>query len=149
MSTRSCCRAWWPIGGSAAAARRAGGGAVWGGWWHWTLPLLPFLFWLERGIVTVPDFYNEVVAHEFLGRFTVGETAVHHNQAVCFYVAQLLARWTAVGRAAAGRARARRRRRLAGVVAGTRHALAVVLGGGRVDRALARAVQARWTGFSP
>ncbi len=66
---------------------------LWGGWWPWTLPLLPFAFWLERGIVTVPGFYNEVVAHEFLGRFTVGEQAVHHNQPVYFYVAQLASHW--------------------------------------------------------
>ena len=77
------------------AARRHGEpmGKIWGGWWHWTLPLLPFLLWLERGIVTVPGFYGEVIAHEFLGRFTVGEAAVHHNQPVWFYVTQLLARW--------------------------------------------------------
>ena len=66
---------------------------LWGGWWPWTLPLLPFAFWLERGIVTVPGFYGEVVAHEFLGRFTVGEQAVHHNQPVYFYVAQLGVHW--------------------------------------------------------
>ncbi len=66
---------------------------TWGGWWHWTLPLLPFLFWLERGMVTVPDFYNAVVGKEFLGRFTVGEAAVHHNQNVAYYFAQLLKNW--------------------------------------------------------
>ncbi len=74
---------------------RRGGqpGQVWGGWWHWTLPLLPFLFWLERGMVTVPGFYETVVTREFLGRFTVGEAAVHHNQAFYFYFTQLLGRW--------------------------------------------------------
>ena len=79
---------WW-------VSRRRGERAslVWGGWWHWTLPLLPFLVWLERGIVTVPGFREEVIGHEFLGRFTVGEHAIHHNQAVWFYAAQLLARW--------------------------------------------------------
>lgn len=66
---------------------------IWGGWWHWVLPLLPFLFWLERGMVTMPGFYQQVVLHEFLGRFTVGEEAVHHNQPVYYYFAQLLTRW--------------------------------------------------------
>lgn len=66
---------------------------VWGGWWHWTLPLLPFLFWLERGCVTVPNFYQEVVAHEFMGRFTMGEKAVHLNQPIYFYCLQIFARW--------------------------------------------------------
>ena len=76
-------------------AKKAGtaGAGIWGGWWHWTLPLLPFLFWLERGMVTVPGFYQQVVMHEFMGRFTVGEEAVHHNQPIYFYVVQLLGRW--------------------------------------------------------
>ena len=69
------------------------GSGIWGGWWHWTLPLLPFLFWLERGMVTVPGFYQQVVLHEFLGRFSVGEKAVHHNQPVYFYFVQLAGRW--------------------------------------------------------
>ena len=75
--------------------RRRGhtGAHTWGGWWHWTLPLLPFLFWLERGMVTMPDFYNAVIGKEFMGRFTVGEAAVHHNQPVWFYFLQLLTRW--------------------------------------------------------
>ena len=66
---------------------------IWGGWWHWTLPLVPFLFWLERGMVTVPGFYQQVVLREFLGRFTVGEAAVHHNQPVYFYFGHLMWRW--------------------------------------------------------
>ena len=75
------------------AGKAVAGSAIWGGWWHWTLPLLPFLFWLERGMVTVPGFYQQVVMHEFMGRFTVGEEAVHHNQPFYFYVVQLLGRW--------------------------------------------------------
>ena len=66
---------------------------TWGGWWHWTLPLLPFFFWLERGMVTMPGFYDQVIGREFLGRFTVGAAAVHHNQPVWFYFTQLFTRW--------------------------------------------------------
>ena len=66
---------------------------VWGGWWHWTLPLLPFLIWLERGMVTLPGFSQQVISREFLGRFTVGEAAVHHNQPIYFYFAKLLVLW--------------------------------------------------------
>ena len=75
--------------------RRRGHAAAhtWGGWWHWTLPLLPFFFWLERGMVTMPGFYDQVIDREFLGRFTVGAAAVHHNQSVFFYFAQLLKCW--------------------------------------------------------
>ena len=67
--------------------------AIWGGWWHWTLPLLPFLFWLERGMVTVPDFYRMVVVREFLGRFTAGEAAVHKPGPVWAYFWDLLSHW--------------------------------------------------------
>ena len=70
---------------------------IWGGWWHWTLPLLPFLFWLERGMVTVPDFYSTVVVREFLGRFTAGEAAVHHTGPVWSYFLGLLTRWAPWG----------------------------------------------------
>ena len=66
---------------------------TWGGWWHWTLPLLPFFFWLERGMVTMPGFYDQVIGREFLGRFTVGKAAVHHNQWPGFYFAQLFKNW--------------------------------------------------------
>ena len=66
---------------------------IWGGWWHWTLPLLPFLFWLERGMVTMPDFYRVVVVREFLGRFTAGEAAVHHTGPVWSYFVGLFTRW--------------------------------------------------------
>ena len=67
--------------------------SIWGGWWHWTLPLLPFLFWLERGMVTVPDFYRTVVVHEFLGRFTAGEAAVHRPGPIYAYFWDLLIHW--------------------------------------------------------
>ena len=66
---------------------------TWGGWWHWTLPLLPFFFWLERGMVTMPGFYDQVIGREFLGRFTVGKAAVHHNQLPGFYFVQLFKNW--------------------------------------------------------
>ena len=79
---------------SGIVHRRGGSvSQVWGGWWHWTLPLVPFVFWLERGMVTMPGFSDIVIRREFLGRFTVGEKAVHHNQPFYFYFAQLLARW--------------------------------------------------------
>ncbi len=66
---------------------------LWGGWWHWTLPLAPFLVWTFCGIAAVPGFYAEVVGKEFFGRFTVGERAVHHNQPMWFYFTQMLKQW--------------------------------------------------------
>ena len=79
----------------AWVARRRGGSfrALWGGWWHWTLPLAPFLVWALCGMANVPGFYAGVVGKEFFGRFTVGEQAVHHNQPVYFYLTQMLKQW--------------------------------------------------------
>ena len=76
-------------------SRRRGGNwtSLWGGWWHWTLPLVPFLLWTLWGMGSVPGFYAEVIGKEFFGRFTVGEHAVHHNQPVWFYFFQLLKQW--------------------------------------------------------
>ncbi len=76
-------------------SRRRGGSAwaLWGGWWHWTMPLVPFLVWAGCGMAAVPGFFQEVVLKEFLGRFTVGEHAVHHNQPVTFYLTQMLRQW--------------------------------------------------------
>jgi 4-amino-4-deoxy-L-arabinose transferase-like glycosyltransferase len=66
---------------------------VWGGWWHWTLPLLPFLFWLERGAILVPGFFQQVVGHELTGRLTSGGGTVPQDQPVYFYAWQLLVCW--------------------------------------------------------
>ena len=41
----------------------------------------------------MPGFFQEVVLKEFLGRFTVGENAVHHNQGPHYYLAQMLKQW--------------------------------------------------------
>jgi 4-amino-4-deoxy-L-arabinose transferase-like glycosyltransferase len=78
---------WW------VCRRRGVPSHVWGGWWHWALPLIPFVIWLERGVVTAPGFSEQVIGKEFLGRFTVGEGATHRNQPIYFYFAQLLGRW--------------------------------------------------------
>lgn len=63
---------------------------AWSGWWSWFGPLLVFLAWAGMGIARDRDFYEQVVMKEFLGRFTVGEQAVHRNQPVYFYVAHVL-----------------------------------------------------------
>lgn len=66
---------------------------AWSGVWTWLLPLVVFLLWAGVGIATNQEFYEQVVLREFLGRFTVGERAVHHNQSVLFYVAHVLHKW--------------------------------------------------------
>ncbi|MGV3533868.1 MAG: ArnT family glycosyltransferase [Chthoniobacteraceae bacterium] len=66
---------------------------AWSGWWTWLLPLVVFLVWAGIGIATNREFYEQVVLKEFLGRFTVGEKAVHNNQNVLFYVAHVLHKW--------------------------------------------------------
>ncbi len=67
--------------------------AAWSGWWTWLLPLVLFLVWAGVGIATNREFYEQVVLREFLGRFTVGERAVHNNQNVLFYLAHVLHKW--------------------------------------------------------
>lgn len=63
---------------------------AWCGWWSWLGPLVFFAAWAGVGIATNAEFYDQVVRREFLGRFTVGEQAVHHNQPVFFYLFHLL-----------------------------------------------------------
>ncbi len=65
----------------------------WAGWWPWFAPLLVFAAWVSVGIWKSPEFYKQVVQVEFFGRFTVGEAAVHHNQPVYFYIANILAKF--------------------------------------------------------
>lgn len=62
-----------------------------GGWWPWFAPLLVFLAWAGAGAWQSREFYEQVVLHEFLGRFTVGERAVHTNQPIYYYIGRLLA----------------------------------------------------------
>ena len=66
---------------------------AWAGWWPWFGPLLVFGAWAGLGVWRNPEFYREVVEVEFLGRFTVGEAAVHHNQPVYFYLANVIAKF--------------------------------------------------------
>jgi 4-amino-4-deoxy-L-arabinose transferase-like glycosyltransferase len=84
---------WW------IARRRKFANHAWSGWWPWFAPLLVFGAWAGIGIWQSAEFYRQVVMVEFLGRFTVGEAAVHHNQPVYFYLGHLLGKfapWSAV-----------------------------------------------------
>ena len=72
---------------------------AWSGGWPWFGPLLVFGAWAGIGIWQSPEFYRQVVLVEFLGRFTVGEAAVHRNQQPLFYLAKVLlmfAPWSAL-----------------------------------------------------
>jgi 4-amino-4-deoxy-L-arabinose transferase-like glycosyltransferase len=60
---------------------------AWSGWWPWIASLAVFLLWVTGGILFQPGFFNEVVMHEFLGRF--GET-IHRSQPLYFYLPHLL-----------------------------------------------------------
>src|SRR5678815_2626486 len=66
---------------------------AWAGWWPWFAPLLVFGMWAGIGIWQSHEFYTQVVEVEFLGRFTVGEKAVHHNQPIYFYLANVLGKF--------------------------------------------------------
>lgn len=52
--------------------------------------ILPFLAWAGVRMQTDPAFFDQVVVHEFFGRFTTGESAVHNNQPFYFYFLHLL-----------------------------------------------------------
>jgi 4-amino-4-deoxy-L-arabinose transferase len=63
------------------------GASAWSGWRPWLAALAVFLIWVEAGVAFVPNFYEEAVLKEFLGRF--GET-VHRPQPFYFYLPHLL-----------------------------------------------------------
>jgi 4-amino-4-deoxy-L-arabinose transferase-like glycosyltransferase len=67
--------------------RNRGGGAAWCGWWPWISSLALFIVWVVGGIVTQPGFFDQVVTHEFLGRFSSAEQAPHPPY---FYIGHLL-----------------------------------------------------------
>jgi 4-amino-4-deoxy-L-arabinose transferase-like glycosyltransferase len=71
--------------GVAPARRRLPG--AWFGWWPWFASLGVFLLWVTGGILSQPDFFDEVVMREFIGRF--GET-IHRPQPLYFYLPHLL-----------------------------------------------------------
>jgi 4-amino-4-deoxy-L-arabinose transferase-like glycosyltransferase len=61
------------------------------GWFWWLLPLAVFGGWVAIGM-TVPEFKEQVVYKEFLGRFTVGAGAQHNNYPPGYYTYHLLVR---------------------------------------------------------
>ena len=75
-------------------ARRSGWPRVaWSGAWPWLAPLAVFALWIGIGVWQSPEFCEQVVQREFLGRLTVGEKAVHTNQPPWFYLLNLLHKW--------------------------------------------------------
>ena len=61
--------------------------SAWCGWWPWLVPFGIFLVWVTGGIVSQPGFYQQVVIHEFLGRFSAIEQDPHPPY---YYVAHLM-----------------------------------------------------------
>jgi hypothetical protein len=68
-------------------APKTNSGSAWPGWWPWLASLAIFLIWVGGGIRFEPEFYEEVVMREFVGRF--GET-IHRPQPLLFYLPHLL-----------------------------------------------------------
>lgn len=62
------------------------------GWFYWFAPLLVFGGWAAIGLINSKEFYDQVFLKEFVGRFTVGENAVHHNHSPGYYSLVLLGR---------------------------------------------------------
>ena len=73
------------------ARRRQLPGGLFCGWIWWLLPLVFFGVWVALGMA-VPGFTEQVVYKEFLGRFTVGASAQHHNLPPGYYTLNLLGR---------------------------------------------------------
>jgi 4-amino-4-deoxy-L-arabinose transferase-like glycosyltransferase len=67
--------------------RKTGAVSGWPGWWPWIGSLAVFLLWVVGGIELVPQFYDQVVVREFLGRFG---TTMHHPKQLYFYLPHLL-----------------------------------------------------------
>jgi 4-amino-4-deoxy-L-arabinose transferase-like glycosyltransferase len=61
------------------------------GWFWWLIPLAVFGGWVAAGMA-VPEFKEQVIYKEFLGRFTVGATAQHNNAPPGYYTYHLLVR---------------------------------------------------------
>jgi 4-amino-4-deoxy-L-arabinose transferase-like glycosyltransferase len=62
----------------------------WCGWWPWLASFAVFFLWVIGGTQSVPGFFDQVVGHEFIGRF--GETIhrAHRSQPIYFYFLHLL-----------------------------------------------------------
>jgi 4-amino-4-deoxy-L-arabinose transferase-like glycosyltransferase len=67
--------------------RKDGQNHAWPGWWPWIGSLLVFSIWAIIGNWFVPGFHDQVVLHEFLGRFGGTE---HQSKPLYFYLPHLL-----------------------------------------------------------
>lgn len=65
-------------------------GHAWAGWWCWLAPMMIFIGWVVLGLLRDPEFKEQVIFREFLGRFTVGESARHNNFPPGFYILNFL-----------------------------------------------------------
>jgi 4-amino-4-deoxy-L-arabinose transferase-like glycosyltransferase len=69
---------------------RGTAGNAWCGWWPWLGSLGIFLLWTGGGVLFQPGFFDQVVLHEFLGRF---DETVHRAQPIYFYLPHFLYRF--------------------------------------------------------
>ncbi len=67
--------------------RKEGPNYVWPGWWPWIASLVLFMTWAIIGDRFVAGFHDQVVLHEFLGRFGGTE---HQSKPIYFYLPHLL-----------------------------------------------------------
>ncbi len=63
---------------------------VWSGWWTWVLPLGLFLLWGVAGLLSNPEFYEEIVVREFFSRFDQDIRSHETRQPIWFYFPHLL-----------------------------------------------------------
>ena len=67
--------------------RKTPAARAWSGYWPWLASLGIFLIWVVGGLVTQPGFFDQVIVHEFLGRFSSAEQRPHPPY---YYVGHLL-----------------------------------------------------------
>jgi 4-amino-4-deoxy-L-arabinose transferase-like glycosyltransferase len=65
-------------------------GLVSSGWWTWVVPLVLFLAWAAAGLLTRPDFYQEVVVGELFSRFDQSLKSHERQQPFWFYFPHLI-----------------------------------------------------------
>ena len=69
-------------------------GSAWSGWWPWLASAVLFSAWVAGGIITRAGFFDQVVMHEFLGRFRSADQRPHPPYYYFAHLLQKFAPWS-------------------------------------------------------
>ena len=67
---------------------------AWCGWWPWLASCAVFLVWVIGGLITQRGFFDQVIMHEFLGRFSTTEQRSHPPYYYIGHLLQKFAPWS-------------------------------------------------------